>query len=299
VLCPTHDIDYLRKWRPGILYREVVPYFFRNHLGQPIGHRLRRLLGVGRDIVSQPDPQRTAFERMHAEVARRGGTATYFLKMGAHGPRDVHYDPQDRYLAERVAALDADGFEVGLHPSYHAHTHPEYLAEERDRLAAVTGGPPRAVRQHYLRYEPTVTPRLQAAAGFRIDSTLGFAEHEGFRRGTCLPFRLFDVTSNAPLDLWELPLAVMESALFNRRHLERGAARMATRRVLQTCERFGGVAVMLWHNVLWDERDHPGWGDHFMDTLDGALDAGAAIYSLRDAIGHWDPRILGGTGSFT
>ncbi len=23
-VCPTHDVDYIRKWRPGIIYREVV-----------------------------------------------------------------------------------------------------------------------------------------------------------------------------------------------------------------------------------------------------------------------------------
>jgi hypothetical protein len=253
---------------------------------------LRRLIGVGKDIALFRDPQRAAFERMHDEVRRRGGTATYFLKMGAHGPRDVRYDPQDRYLATRIEALEDDEFEIGLHPSYHAHTHARYLKAERDRLVRLLDTRPTSVRQHYLRYTMPRTARLQADSGFRIDTSLGFADHEGFRHGTCLPFRVYDVEANAPLGLWEMPLAVMESALFNRRHLSPEEAQIATRRVMAACQRFGGAAVMLWHNVLWDERDYPAWGDHFLDTLDAAVASGASVCSLRAALMQWDPRIL-------
>ena len=61
----------------------------------------------------------------------------------------------------------------------------------------------------------------------------------------------------------------------------------ATRDLLKTCQRFGGVAVMLWHNVLWDELDYPGWGHHFTDTLDEAVRAKARIASLHEALTVW------------
>ncbi len=285
--CPTHDVDYLRKWRKGMVYREIVPYFLRNGLKTTPGRRIRRLGRFLRDWLSPGDVYRDAFARLHRETARRGGTATFFLKTGAHGPHDVYYAPDDPFLRQRIEALDEDGFEVGLHPSYFAHTHPEYLHEEQSRLAAAMAQRPVSVRQHYLRYEAPTTPRLQRVAGFQIDSSLGFSECEGFRHATCLPFQCFDLQANAPMDLWEMPLSIMESAVFNRRALSLAEALRVTADVMRTCRRFGGVAVMLWHNVVWDELDHPGWGRHFTETLDAAVAEGACIASLRKALASW------------
>lgn len=287
VLCPTHDIDYLRKWRPGIFYREFVHNFAMNRRRVAPAARLRRLGAALADAARPGDPCRTAFERMQAEVEARGGTATYFLKTAARDPHDVPYRTGSAYLRRRLDALEASGFEVGLHPGYRAHDAQALLADERDRLARLLGRPPRSVRQHYLRYALPETPRLHAALGFELDSTLGFAGHEGFRHATCLPFRLFDVDANAPLDVWEMPLVVMESALFNRRGLAPAEARAATDAVLQTCRRFGGACVALWHNTLWDEMDYPGWGQHFLDTLDAAHTGGALLASLAEAFDGW------------
>ena len=283
-LCPTHDVDYLRKWRPGLVRREVVHHLMMNHRREDAAARLRRFGRFLADALRPGDVYRRAFERMQAETARRGGTATFFLKAGAHGPHDVPYRLDGRYLRRRLDALAAAGFEVGLHPSYHAYRHPGYLCEERDRLAAVTGRVPASVRQHYLRFEAPATPRLHHRLGFRIDSTLGFAEHEGFRHGTCHPFRYFDLLENRPLDVWEMPLMLMDSTLFNLRKLDAEKARAVTGDLLDTCRRFGGAAVCLWHNTLWDELDCPGWGRHFLDTLDAAVAGGAYVASLSDAL---------------
>lgn len=286
-LCPTHDVDYLRKWRRGLVYREAVPYLLLGARGDAPAARLRRLGAVLRQWARPGDVYREALVRLHHETRRRGGTATFFFKTGAHGPFDVAYPLDDPFLRARVAALREDGFEVGLHPSYHAHTHAFYLADEAARLAELTGARPVSVRQHYLRYAPPTTPRLHARHGFRIDTSLGFAGQEGFRHATCHPFRLYDVHANAPLDVWEMPLAVMESALFNRRGLDPDGAVAQTKAVMETVRRFRGVAVLLWHNILWDELDHPGWGRHFEATLDLAAAGGARIASLQAALAEW------------
>lgn len=283
--CPTHDIDALRKWRPGILYREVVQHFLLNHRSEPLAARGRRLGRGLADWLTPGDPYRAAFERLVRETRARDGTGTFFLKTGAHGPYDVPYR-RGAFLKEQIRALHHLGFEIGLHPSYFAYDHAAYVRAERDRLCAWIEENPVSVRSHYLRFAP-VTARLYEAAGFQIDSTLGFAEHEGFRHGTCLPFQVFDVEANRPLNLWEMPLVVMEGTLFNRRFLEPSAARAVTSEILSTCKRFGGVAVMLWHNAIWDDLDHPGWGRHFLESLDEAAAQGAYIASLRGALGAW------------
>lgn len=289
--CPTHDVDALRKWRPGILYREVVQHALLNRRREAVAVRARRLARGLADWLTPGDPYRTALVRLMEETRQRGGTATFFLKTAARGAYDVPYR-EGPFLRRCLRDFRRHGFEVGLHPSYFACDHPAYVAEERARLAGWIGEPPVSVRSHYLRFAP-VTARLYEAVGFRIDSTLGFAEHEGFRHGTCLPFQVFDVEANRPLDLWEMPLVLMEGTLFNRRFLSPEDARRVTDELLATCRRFGGVAVMLWHNAIWDDLDHPGWGRHFTETLDEAVRQGAALLSLRAALESWLGESLG------
>lgn len=291
-LCPTIDVDYLRKWRKGIIYRELVEYFLLNRKRTGVRNRLRRLFASTRQALRPGDPFRTALDKMLMDITSVGA-GTLFLKAAAHGPRDVHYKLRTPYIQSLLAQCQRDGVDIGLHPSYFAHTHPEYLRQERSIITELTGTAPISVRQHYLRCESPVTHRLQSENGFRIDSTLGFATHIGFRHGTCIPFKIFDVQANRALDVWEIPLAVMDSALFNRQNLKPDEAIEATKNVLGQCARFGGVGVVLWHNVLWDELDFPGWGRHFNEIMQWGVTSAARIMSLKSALESWLGHPLG------
>ena len=293
----THDVDYIRKWRPGIVYREVVQYALGNRRREPVAARLDRLGRGLVDFLTPPDPFQRAMHRMVRETLARDGRATYFFKGGAHGPQDVAYALSGRFVRAFMAQLRTAGFDIGLHPSFHAHTHPGYLRAEREALRVAAGVRLSSVRTHYLRYEAPTTPRLLDEADFAIDSTLGFAEHEGFRRGTCHPFQLYDLDADRPLELWECPLILMESAVFNRRHLTGDAARAATTALLDQCRRFGGLAVALWHTTLWDELDFPGWGHHFLNTMDDARAMGGRLLSLRDAMAAFGLDVAAPRGS--
>ncbi len=288
--CSTHDVDYGRKWRPGILYRESMHYFVQNRRGESFGERCRRLGRVGRQMLAG-DPFRRAMREIPREVASRGGTATFFVKAGGGHPRDTEYRLDSPFLKNWMEQVAERDFEVGLHPSYRAIDEPDRFARETKRLARVLERkgtpPPVSVRQHYLRFDPAATPRLQAANGFRIDSTLGFPEQEGFRRGTCQPFQLYDLEADRPLDVWEMPLAAMDSTLFGYRGLDADAAIQSTFDLMATCRRYGGVFVGLWHPVLGDEIDFPGWKRHFLATLDEARRREACMMGLAQALGNW------------
>ena len=267
----THDVDLLRKRRLGTLARAV-------------SRRDGRRGGAVRQALAAPNPRFASLDRIAETERTRGVGATYFFKTPAARSRwDVPYDFGPK-LRRRIADLEADGFEVGLHPGYFAHDHAVLMGEERDLLGAVTSEPLTSVRQHFLRFDPVVTPRLQEAAGFRLDASLGFAGREGYRRGTCSPFRLFDTAANAPLDLWELPLAVMDTTLFTHRGLGAAEAERVILDLFAATRRVGGCCVLLWHNTIYDEVDYPGRGAVFERTLDAALADGAAALSLRDTL---------------
>jgi len=127
---------------------------------------------------------------------------------------------------------------------------PERLAAEKARLDAVLGETHYGGRQHYLRFQAPDTWRHWEQVGLAYDSTLAFADHEGFRGGTCHPFRPFDVQQDRELNLWEHPLIVMDRTLLNYRGL---APAQAVERVLQLarrCKSVEGDLILLWHNSL-------------------------------------------------
>lgn len=281
--CPTHDIDYIRKWRPGMIYREVVQYLIGNQLKQSVPGRINRFARFLKDWIVPGDVFKKALTRMTHETEKRGGKGTYFFKTDAHGPRDVYYPISHRFVKRTFNWLKANDFEIGLHPSYYAYNHAGYLQDEKKRLEAAANLAVKSVRQHYLRYE-TRTSQLHLEEGFSIDSTLAFADQEGFRRGTCLPFKLFDIQENKILSLWEMPLCVMDGTVFNYRGYSLEEAVETTIQLMQWCKRFGGVCVGLWHNMLWDELDFPGWGEHFIASIDYAVNEGAYIGTLKDSL---------------
>lgn len=288
VFCPTHDIDYIRKWRPGILRREILHRTVLNRTNETPAGRVRRARKAVYGLLSGNDPFRDAIRRIRSEVVRRSGTATFFIKTVARGPHDVRYAPDNSFLREQYAQLRKAGFEIALHPGYHAYNHAGYLREEKNILAGASGVHADTVRTHYLRYDPALCPGVFEEAEFTLDSTLGWTSQEGFRYATCHPFLLYDLTKDKALEIWEMPLIVMESTLFNRRGLDLSQAIDHTISLMETCRRYGGVFVGLWHNTLWDEDEYPGWGEHFTTALDKAQDTGGLISSLRGALQAWE-----------
>ncbi len=284
--CPTIDVDYFQHWRLGMIYREEVLYFLLNHRKVSIIERWRRLFQFMQSYFTPGDAFQTALYQMY-RLIRRYGTATVFIKAAAHGPHDVYYRLDQKFLQRMLRDLESDDFELGLHPSYYAHTHLGYLRSERRTLTRQSGIPPVSVRQHFLRYDSRITPQHQVEVGFRIDSTLGFAECAGFRNGTCMPFLKFDCTMNEVMDLWEMPVLFMDGALFNRQHLKVGDAIHHSMELLKMCQKFGGVGVGLWHNVMGEKLDYPGWGEHFEAILQWCSEEDAYISSLKNALSSW------------
>ncbi|MDA1029254.1 MAG: hypothetical protein O3B41_09415 [Bacteroidetes bacterium] len=285
--CPTHDIDYDKKWRAGIYKRELLDRTLLNSEHETGPQRLQRGISAVSSLFSEIDPFRAAFIRMQEEVANRDGKATYFIKSGGSGLRDVPYLLRDPFVFEQLKTLSQRGFEIGHHPSYHAYLSPEKLSAEKAVLESVCGFEVTSHRAHYLRYTHPTSAYQIHTSGFSVDSSLGFATMCGFRHATCLPFPLFDPKKDVELGILEAPLVCMESALFNRMNLDGRAAEIQTQSLMQTCAQFGGMFVGLWHNTLWDESDYPGWGDHFVTTLEGAQKMNGQMESLKKALKSW------------
>jgi len=112
------------------------------------------------------------------------------------------------------------------------------------------------------------TALIQKKAGLVYDSTLGFAEQEGFRNSYCWPFKFYDFENDRPIDFWEIPLTAMEVTLFYYRELDFDHIRESVESLVREVQKFNGIFSLLWHNNFFEEMEFPGITDFYLDLLD-------------------------------
>jgi len=283
-VCMTHDIDYLRKWSLGIIYRELFQYFLLGRKDRKLNERARRVRAFFKAISERGDPFISSLEKILMTERQYQSHATYFLKAGWTSKHDVSYRLSDGSMRRYLAALKSDGHEIGLHPSYNTHLDGSRMALEKQRLDEACGVKSAGVRQHFLRFQAGQTWRIQAGEGFLYDSTLGFPDHEGFRVSFCHPFRAYDVERDEPMKLWELPLVGMDGTFQSYRNKSAESGLTIIQSLIATVKKYRGVAVLLFHNTCYDDLDFPGWGKAFEGSLAFSIQAGAFVGSGKEIL---------------
>ena len=283
----THDIDYLSKFTPGLVFREVVKNFVFNRRQVSMADRLQRLREYLRFRRMESDPYVFSILRMLEIEEERRIRASWLFKAGGKDKRDVSYRLGSARAKMVLKSLRERGHDIGLHPSFHAHDDLAMLLREKGRLDRAAGLPTRSVRQHYLRFGYPVTWRNQAEAGFTVDSTLGHAELEGFRGGLAHPFLPYDLEKRRILPIWELPLTVMDGTLAHYRGLDPPDSVLRIRELLDIVAKAGGAAVLLFHNTSFDRHDFPGWGEVFEKSCDAMSDGRFMTAALPDVVESW------------
>ncbi len=152
------------------------------------------------------------------------------------------------------------GHEIGVHPGYNTYDNPinfdktvnelKALLEEESVQQSIIGG-----RQHYLRWDFSITPYLWEKNNLDYDSTLGFADRAGFRCGICYEFTMFDILNRKPFNLKQRPLVVMECTVIascyeGLGHSEKSLARFNL--LKKRSRMFNGDFTLLWHNNFFE-----------------------------------------------
>lgn len=310
-VCLTHDVDVIGdRATPGQVARHARAGFARVgaedespvlRFARPAGRLVRSAPRLARAPSAAP-----TLERSVALEAERGLPATYLFTVppASRTRWDCVYAPGDRLrfrgarrrISDVVRTLADEGFDVGLHGSYLAGVQPGALAAERDALEQATGVEASSTRQHFLHWDVRWTPRFQDEAGFRVDSSLGFNRNAGYRAGTSLPFRQYDVATESQLGLLEVPLVVQDGALLGDEiglGLDATKACELSERFVATAAEFGGAVTFVFHP---DKLSRPEWLRLYEWTLDHVVGQGAWVTSLRDLDAWWrgrEARILG------
>jgi hypothetical protein len=178
------------------------------------------------------------------------------LERHLHDANDYHGYP---FFDVMVGSIHNNGTEIGFHSGYEAGTDKDQLRAEYGRLCNRVGQTIAVHRSHYLRYKEGVTFLMLDELGIKVDSSVAWAEQTGFRAQTCRPYPLFDVKSNRQLDVFEIPLSVMDTQAFGYMKLKPEDAVSDSASIVNTVKRHNGVMVWNFHHHIYDELDAPGW----------------------------------------
>jgi hypothetical protein len=226
-------------------------------------------------------------------VASYGAKSTFFFlpnsTVSANSTPNADYNIRRRVIKQQIKDLAVAGSEIGVHGSTNTPGDSVNLVIETGIILQILNQEfdspiPIGNRFHYLKWEPSITPFVLECIPFNYDSTLGFAEHFGFRNSFCLPFYPFEFTKGRSTDFLEIPLNVMDATLHHPNYLQLAPSEIlpALAPVFAEIKRFGGVASVLWHNQNFDPANTVNGPHQFHEIMAHLQVQGAAFCTGRE-----------------
>jgi peptidoglycan/xylan/chitin deacetylase (PgdA/CDA1 family) len=236
-VCLSHDVDVL------------CPHnYFRKELDSIRSFTVGDFRGTI-DILRRPRVVRPFLDsREIMALEEKYGARSSFYFIAVDGGPDRSYDINE--IKDDLKFIDGSGWEVGLHGSQAAHADLERMKKEKALLEGALGKGVVGYRNHFLRFKVPLTWRLLQQAGFKYDTTLGYADCAGFRGGMCHPFFPYDLEAGTTIDILEIPLVIMDASLFqNYMRLDIHGAWDLIKGLIDVVESQRGTIGILWHNT--------------------------------------------------
>jgi hypothetical protein len=276
VLHLTHDVDYvsktlaLRLKQIAFISYNLLKYLLSGNFSGALAQfpRLFRF-GLGRANYWQ-------FSVIRELETEYGATSSWnfyggvggFARSSSELLLDPAYRVTDKKISGQLAALLDGGNRIGLHQGFHSWQDSKRMLLEKNRLEQAIGKPVDSCRQHWLRFSFSDTWKAQEAAGFKLDTTLGFNDRHGFRNSAALRIPAWIGSEQRfSASLETLPMVLMDAHLFDYGQLEPDARKQVIDYYLDEIAFVGGEATVVWHHRVF-HADY-GWGDDYRYLLDG------------------------------
>lgn len=286
-VCLSHDVDHVLK--NGSLLaacRHTLAIILRFRKLKKAFHYLKNYFQNIWDYKS--DPYWTFNYILNIEKENKLKSSFYFMASSVSDP-DSRYDINDGRIKRLIFELEAYGCEIGYHGSLRSYNNKEIMEAEKKSLDEIGTDKPYGCRQHYLKFQIPFTWRYQQQSGILYDTTLSYAEYEGFRCGMCFPYKPYDIIEGKAMDIWEIPLIIMEGTLKSElyRNLSQEEALIRIKDIIETVKRCKGVFTILWHNSSFD-YNWEGWGYVFEEAMRHLGKSNCLSLSGRELIKYID-----------
>ena len=222
-----------------------------------------RILCVGGFLK---DPFDT-YDRVMKDCLSRGIELSWFFLLSDRTEENNNIHHSSKGLQKLIQHL-AQQYTVGIHPGYDTWKDEKLLHQEVSRLSDITSRSVVHSRQHYLRFSIPDTYRVLHKLGIRHEYSMGYADTPGFRAGTSLPFRWFDLQNNQVTDLTIHPFCAMDVTFSRYQKISPNESIAIIEELIKHIENTGGHFHMLWHNETLSARDSwRGWEIFWSYTL--------------------------------
>ncbi|QUY45033.1 polysaccharide deacetylase family protein [Acaryochloris marina S15] len=255
----SHDVDEPFRYAfsgPQRLLKRCVGDIVRRKSPRALAKSIQSWLSVKQGNLKS-DPCNVFDFIMQVSEQQGLKSAFYFIADHTCHPIDGDYDLSHPVMRSLLSEIHQRGHEIGLHTSFNTYQDQPQTQQEVDILKTICaeehitqkqwGG-----RQHCLRWSTPKTWQNLNNSGLDYDTTLSFAEHIGFRCGTCFEFPVFNLLTSQSLQLYERPLIVMEATVLQEKSMNlkisSGEAFKAINSMKMTCHLFSGNFTLLWHN---------------------------------------------------
>jgi hypothetical protein len=252
----SHDVDlpsrYIFQNTFGVLRRMAGDVLKRGNIYDAMSAPWSRL--KDHEMLPKNDPINTFSWLMDQSEKHNLKSAFYFICGKTHPQTDADYEIEHPAIRSLMRNIHKRGHEIGLHPSYNTCHTPEAIVSEAKRLKGICveegirqqqwGG-----RMHFLRWNHPITLYGWEEADMAYDSTLSYADHAGFRCGTCFEYPAFDPVADKQLNLRIRPLVAMDVTINGYMGLGFGqAAYDKLTELKNACRAVNGTFTLLWHN---------------------------------------------------
>ena len=242
----TYDVDMALLW-PNyqfIFKKSVGDLLKRRNITEAL-FTLRN--GLKTKYYKYKDPFDT-FDFLIKQTEEIGLQAHFFFLSGGDSKYDQSLRLDHQFMKDLFDKLKQRNHIIGFHPSYDTYKDIDLFKKEKLTLEKAIGCQVKVGRQHFLRFHVPETWQIWDTMGMDWDSTMYYAEHPGFRCGTCHAYSVFNILTRKKLKIKELPLTAMEISWIN--YLKTPPDQMFNdiSSLIKKVRKYKGTFVLLWHN---------------------------------------------------
>lgn len=168
------------------------------------------------------------------------------------------YDINSGKVKTSINNLSAANFEHGLHKSISKESFTQELAKAPFKTVGN--------RYHYLKFKLPEAYQTIEKSGLKLDASLGFAEHYGFRNNYGYPFHPYNTETGKPYSFLEVPLNIMDGSF--QRYMKIPVHETAST-IINFLEKNNKNCLLsiLWHNTFFSNYKYKGYLEEYKKIL--------------------------------
>jgi len=263
----SHDVDKIDTYNIYDFIYYVKVLFGLTKKDIPFSKKIKKVFEYGFNFFFTKKNPNWDFDFLRNIEKEYGFTSTFYFLPKDIKHQDAYYSFTEKRVQTLFKKLKTEDCEIGIHGTHRSATSLKNLKSNISALEQAASVNVSGIRQHCLIFDINITPYLHEDADLLYDTSLAFAEHEGFRNSYCLPFKLYNFKKDKPFRTWEIPLNAMDVTLFGYRKLNMTDAFVSVQDILHEIIQFNGVFSLLWHNGFFDEILYPDIKDFYIRLL--------------------------------